>query len=140
MAHMSTLEAAKTKMKNLRKARSKKRAEQAMISPEEKARLTQARFSKTLKEEVDIALYDYEHKQYPSVKYPLLRQLLKDRLHEIKEQKKQKPDLTDEYTKEEKELFIKERNLRLETEQLKLERIQEAIKEDAVQIQRYRKW
>lgn len=127
MAHASSLEKAKNQMKSLRKAKAKKRAENAQVPPEEKQRLAEQKYSKTLTEEVNVALYDYDLRQYPRVKYGYLAQLLKDRLKEIKVELKSKPDLSDEYTSEEKETYIECRNKRLRTLIEKIERIQVEI-------------
>jgi hypothetical protein len=127
MAHASSLEAAKNKMKKLRKQKANKRAANAQIPPEEKARLIQERFSKTLAEEVNVALYDYDLHQYPRVKYGYLAQLLKDRLKELRAELRTKPDLSEEYNALEKETFIQCRNKRLNALIEKIERIQVEI-------------
>lgn len=110
MAHASTLEKAKLQMKSLRKARASRRAKTAMITPEEKERLQQQRFSKSLQEEVDVALYDFDHHQYPVVKYKLLRGILTTRLKELNKELRSKLDVTNEYTEIEKEKVLENRN------------------------------
>lgn len=124
MAHMSSLDAAKNKMKAIRKSRANKRAEMATISPEEKERLQQERYNKTLREQVDAALYDFDHHQYPIVKYKLLKALLTTRLKELKIELRSKLDVTNEYTDIEKEVVLKNRNDNIK---LKIEKIEKVL-------------
>jgi len=127
MAHASSLEAAKTKMKNLRKARSNQKARLACIEPEERERIQKARFEKTLAEIVDLGLYDYERHQYPAVKFPLFLSQLNDRLKELKKELVSKLEVTDAYSDKEKEELLQFRNSNIRKKINKIEGVINAI-------------
>jgi len=115
MAHASAIEKAKTQMKKLRKQKADKRSKMAQedITYEERQAKQAKRFEKTLKEEVDMAIYDYEHHQYPTTKYAVLRDILDRRLTELRAEIKIKPDLSDEYSIEEKYVYNENRKKKL---------------------------
>ena len=71
-------------MKRVRKAKGNTRRIKALISFEEKKRMEENRNKKTLAEQVDIALYDYDQNQYPPNKFLYLENLLAERLKQAK--------------------------------------------------------
>ena len=128
IAHASSKEKCKTQLKGLRKARSKQKFADNQIDSNEKQRLLDARHYRSLADEVNIALWDYDKKQYPVMKYKYLRQILKDRKLELQNELNSIPFLTDEYSKEEKNLYILNRNEKLKILIEKIEKIQGEIK------------
>lgn len=116
MAHASNLERTKLHMKKLRKGKASKRKAEIGISVEEKERLIHERFKRTLQEEVDLLLYDYDHKQYPVNKYSILRKILNERVIELKGELIETLDVTNQYDDYEKEQLILLREKKLNSQ------------------------
>ena len=83
-AHASSMEKAKLQMKRVRKASKDRKRNYALISIEDKKRMEENRLKKTLAEHIDVAIYDYDHQQYPTNKFSYLEKLLIDRIKEAK--------------------------------------------------------
>jgi len=93
MAHASSLEKAKTKMKNIKIAKGKRKAEKAKTKGEmgeqDYDKMVDSRGERTLHHKITTAIWDYEHKQYPMSKKDYLKIILKERLLEIMEPQNQ---------------------------------------------------
>ena len=72
-------------MKRLRKQRVKKKQKEIAKRNDlgQEAYEESLKHEKSLKERVQTALWDYDHKQYPMCKIPTLLELLKERKEEI---------------------------------------------------------
>lgn len=87
MAHASVIEKAKSKMKKLRATRKNAKAiedkKRSDLGEKEYLQKQSERFEKTTKEKLDVAIWDYRHKQFPMSKLSYFKELLKKRLSEL---------------------------------------------------------
>lgn len=87
MAHASAREKAILQMKKMRKMRAKRQLEdnkkRAEMDESEYEALKAKRHEKSLKDQVQTAIWDYQHHQFPVGKYKALEELLELRLQEI---------------------------------------------------------
>ena len=87
MAHASVRERGILQMKKVRKARAKKKFENAKKQQEMGTESYKAyvleKSQRSLKSKVQTALWDYEHNQYPINKQKLLKSLLEERKEQI---------------------------------------------------------
>lgn len=87
IAHASSMEKAVLQMKKVRKMRQKRKLEESKkrqeMDEEEYEALKAKRSEKTLRDQVQTAIWDYKRRQYPIGKYQALRDLLNLRLQEI---------------------------------------------------------
>lgn len=91
MSHASSLEKAKQGLKKARQFKKdnerKERILRAELGEKEYSEMVNRRYEKTLKDEVITAIWDYERRQYPPAKYDYFKEILNERLREIKEPK-----------------------------------------------------
>lgn len=90
MAHMSPLEKAQAKMKKLRKRSTVKDTD---LTEEEKAEKEMMKNRKTLTEEVNLAIYDFQHRQLSRLKYPHFMSILRQRIDELNKELKEVPNM-----------------------------------------------
>ena len=82
MAHASNREKGILQMKKYRKAKAKKKMAANLLTKEEKENIEKIKQEKPLKEQVQTAIWDFKHHQYPLAKYNHLKEILLARLKE----------------------------------------------------------
>lgn len=76
MAHASDLEKAQIKMKKIRKQKKDKRTAFNQKTQEEQDEYFRNRYGTSLKDKILTAVWDFEHHQYPRIKYKYLLETL----------------------------------------------------------------
>ena len=95
MAHASNREKGILQMKKYRKAKSKRKMEWNTLTDEERAEIEEKRNTRTLKDKVANAIWDYKRLQFPIGRYDYLEKLLNERLEEDDVTMKEKEEINE---------------------------------------------